>query len=86
MTQRRIFSEAQELYTDFAVSAAGAVLRAEGWFPENVISQQWLGGEIRHAWFAARGRMLEYSLELGQKIAEVGRSAPSAILFMRYAG
>lgn len=47
--------------------------RAEGWFPENVIvaiSEQWGGGEIWHAWFAVRGRMLEYSLELEQKIRE----------------
>lgn len=44
--------------------------RAEGWFPENVIvaiSEQWGGGEIWHSWFAVRGRMLEYSLELEQK-------------------
>jgi hypothetical protein len=47
--------------------------RAEGWFPENVIvaiSEQWGGGEIWHAWFAVRGRMLEYSLQLEQKIRE----------------
>ena len=47
--------------------------RAEGWFPENVIvaiSEEWGGGEIWHAWFAVRGRMLEYSLELEQKIKE----------------
>jgi hypothetical protein len=55
---------------------------AEGWLPENVIvgiSQQWLGGEIWHAWFAARGRMLEYSLELEQKVAEAGLAADNAI-------
>lgn len=56
--------------------------RTEGWFPENVIvgiSEQWLGGEIWHAWFAARGRMLEYSLELEEKIAEAGLQADNAI-------
>ena len=45
----------------------------EGWFPENVIvgiSEEWMGGEIWHSWFAARGRMLEYTLELERKIAE----------------
>ncbi|MBZ5700454.1 MAG: hypothetical protein LAN84_01255 [Acidobacteriia bacterium] len=45
----------------------------EGWIADNVhvvISQDWLGGEIWHAWFAARARMLEYTLELEQKIAE----------------
>jgi hypothetical protein len=47
--------------------------RAERWFPENVIvaiSEQWSGGEIWHSWFAVRGRMLEYSLELEEKIGE----------------
>ena len=47
--------------------------RAEGWFPENAIvaiSEQWGGGEIWHSWFAVRGRMLEYSLELEEKIRE----------------
>ena len=47
--------------------------RAGGWFPENVIvaiSEEWGGGEIWHAWFAARARMLEYSLELEQKIRQ----------------
>jgi hypothetical protein len=59
--------------------------RTEGWFPGNVIvgiSQQWLGGEIWHAWFAARGRMLEYSLELEQKIAEAGLQADDAIFVL----
>ena len=63
--------------------------RTEGWFPENVIvgiSQQWLGGEIWHAWFAARGRMLEYSLELEQKIAEAGLQAHNAIFVLALCG
>jgi hypothetical protein len=63
--------------------------RNEGWFPENVIvgiSQQWLGGEIWHAWFAARGRMLEYSLELEQKIAEAGLEADKAIFVLALCG
>jgi len=45
----------------------------EGWFPENVqvaISEEWMGGEIWHSWFAARSRMLEYTVELETKIAE----------------
>ena len=56
---------------------------SEGWFPENVIvsiSEEWLGGEIWHAWFAARGRMLEYSLELEHKIAEAG--LPDTAIFV----
>jgi hypothetical protein len=45
----------------------------EGWIADNVhvvIAEEWLGGEIWHAWFAARARMLEYTLELEQKIAD----------------
>ena len=45
----------------------------EGWIADNVhvvIAEEWLGGEIWHAWFAARSRMLEYTLELERKIAE----------------
>lgn len=45
----------------------------EGWLVDNVrvvIAQEWLGGEIWHGWFAARSRMLEYALELEQKIAD----------------
>jgi hypothetical protein len=63
--------------------------RTERWFPENVIvgiSPQWLGGEIWHAWFAARGRMLEYSLELEQKIAEAGLQADNAIFVLALCG
>jgi hypothetical protein len=47
--------------------------RKEEWFPEKVellFSKEWLGGELWHNTFAARGRMLEYTLELEQKIAE----------------
>jgi len=35
-----------------------------------VLSNNWLGGELWHNMFAARGRMLEYSLELERKISE----------------
>jgi hypothetical protein len=47
--------------------------QAEGWLPGNVnimLEKKWLGGELWHNKFAARSRMLEYSLELEQKIAE----------------
>jgi hypothetical protein len=62
---------------------------AEGWFPENIIvgiSKEWLGGEIWHAWFAARGRMLEYSLELEQKITEGGLAADNVIPVLALCG
>jgi hypothetical protein len=61
----------------------------EAWFPENVIvgiSPEWLGGEIWHAWFAARGRMLEYSVELEHKIADAGLSVEKAILVLALCG
>jgi hypothetical protein len=62
---------------------------AEGWFPENVVvglSQQWLGGEIWHAWFAARARMLEYALELEQKITDAGQAADNVIPVLALCG
>lgn len=62
---------------------------AEGWFPKNIIvgiSKEWLGGEIWHAWFAARGRMLEYSLELEQKIAEGGLAGDNVIPVLALCG
>jgi len=58
--------------------------QAEGWFPQNVsvvLSEEWLGGELWHNMFAARGRMLEYSLELEQKIAE-GQLSENGSLFV----
>jgi hypothetical protein len=56
----------------------------EGWIADNVqvaISQEWLGGEIWHAWFASRARMLEYTLELEQKISK-GNLAGENLLFV----
>lgn len=47
----------------------------EAWFPENVrvgLFKEWRGGEIWHEWFASRSRMLEYALELEQKISDAG--------------
>jgi hypothetical protein len=63
--------------------------RAEVWLPENVrvgLSEQWLGGEIWHGWFAARGRMLEYSLELEQKIAEGGLTTDNTLFTLAFCG
>lgn len=47
--------------------------QAEGWLPGNVnvmLEKECLGGEFWHNMFAARSRMLEYSFELEQKIAQ----------------
>lgn len=63
--------------------------KAEGWVPDNIIvgiAQEWLGGEIWHAWFAARARMLEYSLELEQKIADAGLAADNVITVLALCG
>jgi hypothetical protein len=58
--------------------------QAEGWFPQNVsviLSKEGLGGQLWHNMFAARGRILEYSLELEQKIAE-GKLTGNGSLFV----
>jgi hypothetical protein len=58
--------------------------QAEGWLPDNVsimLEKGSLGGELWHNMFAARSRMLEYSLELEQKIAE-GNLAEDNTLFV----
>jgi hypothetical protein len=36
------------------------------------LDKEWLGGELWHAWFAARARMLEYTLELEEKAVAGG--------------
>ena len=63
--------------------------KAEGWFPDNIIvgiAQDLRGGEIWHAWFAARARMLEYSLELEQKIADAGLATDNVITVLALCG
>jgi hypothetical protein len=63
--------------------------QAEGWFPRNVsvvLSKEWLGGELWHNMFAARGRMLEYSLELEQKIAEGNLVAGNSLFVLALCG
>lgn len=59
--------------------------RQEGWLSENVqllLSEAWLGGELWHSMFAARSRMLEYSIELERKITKgnLARDNISSIL------
>lgn len=47
--------------------------RREGWLPENVrvvLEKGWLAGELWHDMFAARSRMLEYTLQLEAKIRD----------------
>lgn len=61
----------------------------EGWLPDNVkllFSKEWLGGELWHNTFAARGRMLEYALELEQKIAECKLQAENTFFVLMLCG
>jgi hypothetical protein len=47
-------------------------------FSDNVhfgVQKKWIGGEIWHSAYTARGRMLEYALELEAKISEAGLAA-----------
>jgi len=50
------------------------------------ISEEWLGGEIWHAWFAARARMLEYTLELEQKIADSALAREKTLIVLALCG
>ncbi len=60
--------------------------RRQGLFTPNVelvIQKEWLGGEIWHSMFAARGRMMEYALELEAKIASANLvSEKTAVILM----
>jgi hypothetical protein len=63
--------------------------QAEGWLPGNVnimFEKEWLGGELWHNMFAARSRMLEYSLELEQKIAEGNLSEGNTLVVLALCG
>jgi hypothetical protein len=63
--------------------------RQEQWLPEDVhvaLSKDWLGGELWHSSLAARGRMLEYTLELEAKIAAAKLSAENTHFVMAFGG
>lgn len=60
-----------------------------GWLPENVnvvLSKEWLGGELWHDMFAARSRMLEYALELEQKIHACKLAAEKTVFVLALCG
>jgi hypothetical protein len=64
---KTITPEAKDRWEQFEKARLG------GWFPENVqvgLAEDWMGGEIWHAWFATRSRILEYTLELEDKIQQ----------------
>jgi hypothetical protein len=57
----------------------------EEWFPANhnvFLAKEWLGGEIWHNMFAARARMMEYTLELEAKIRECGLTGRENTVFV----
>ncbi|MBZ2187463.1 MAG: hypothetical protein K7J46_22405 [Bryobacter sp.] len=59
------------------------------WLPDNgnvILFKEWLGGELWHSMLAARGRMLEYALELETKIAESKLSAANTFFVMAFCG
>lgn len=59
------------------------------WLPDNVqlmYSKEWLGGELWHNRFAARSRMLEYALELEQKIADCKLQADKTCFVLMLCG
>src|ERR1035437_6477211 len=53
--------------------------------PRTAISS-WLGGEIWRSMFTARGRMLEYTLELEAKIAQAKLGGDNTRLVMGFCG
>ncbi len=61
----------------------------ERWLPENVhvaLRKDWLGGEIWHSMFTARGRMLEYTLELEGKITQAKLGGSNTRFVMAFCG
>jgi len=63
--------------------------RTEGWLPSNLsleLSKEWSGGEHWHNMFAARARMLEYSLELERKIAEGNLDGENSLFVLTLCG
>lgn len=59
--------------------------REEKRFPDDHIIglfKDWMGGEIWHGWLAGRGRMLEYTLELEEKIKESGLKGRTDTIFI----
>lgn len=62
---------------------------SEGWIPANIVvslSEEWLGGELWHNMFTARGRMLEYTLELESKINEGKLTAENTYFVLAICG
>ena len=59
--------------------------REDECFPDHHIIglfKDWMGGEIWRGWLAGRGRMLEYTLELEEKIKEGGLKGRTDTIFI----
>jgi hypothetical protein len=57
-----------------SIDGWGKYLKNKKHIPKNIeviLDQDLMGGEIWHKWFASRGRMLEYALELEEKISKI---------------
>ncbi|OGW73676.1 MAG: hypothetical protein A3J72_02455 [Nitrospirae bacterium RIFCSPHIGHO2_02_FULL_40_19] len=53
---------------------------------EVILEQDLMGGEIWHRWYASRGRMLEYTIELENKISECGLCHESSVFVLVFCG
>ena len=61
----------------------------KGRFPKNItylLREEWMGGELWHYAYASRSRILEYTLELEEKIALSGIGADVAQFFLVLCG
>jgi len=62
---------------------------ARSLFPPNVqvvVKKEWLGGEIWHSAFAARDRMLEYTLEMESKVARAQLAGDKTLFILALCG
>lgn len=61
----------------------------KGRFPKNVnylLKKKWMGGQLWHYAYASRSRILEYSIELEEKIAASGVAAGTTQFFLVFCG
>lgn len=60
-------------------------LLRQGRFPENAslyLEQQWLGGELFHKYFAARAKLLSYTIETEDKVSQCLAEADRGRVFL----
>jgi hypothetical protein len=57
----------------------------KGLFPENtylLLNDEWLGGELYHNSYAARGKMLDYTIEMEEKIESCFKDLKEKVTFL----